>query len=87
MNLSRLNATITSRVQHLHGVLFMVYAAGSAFCLYTCIFALRKAFGVGTYEGMDVAGLSFKSWMVILQVLGYMLSKFIGPFSFSHVFS
>jgi hypothetical protein len=78
MNLSRLNATITSRVQKLNGALFMIYAAGSAFCLYTCIFALRKAFGVGTYEGMDVAGLSFKSWMVILQVLGYMLSKFIG---------
>ena len=50
----------------------------SAFCLYTSIFALRKAFGVATYEGLSFAGHSFKVWMVVIQVVGYMLSKFIG---------
>lgn len=30
------------------------------------------------YENMSVWGAGFKSWMVIFQVLGYMLSKFIG---------
>lgn len=59
-------------------LVFTVFAAATAFCLYTCIFALRKAFGVATYEGMTFLGLGFKSWMVIMQVLGYMLSKFIG---------
>jgi hypothetical protein len=57
---------------------FSLYTAATAFCLYTCIFALRKAFGVATYEGMVWAGASFKVWMVISQMLGYMLSKFIG---------
>lgn len=55
-----------------------MYTAVSAFCLYTCIFALRKTFGVATYENMSVGGVDFKVWMVIFQVLGYMLSKFIG---------
>lgn len=57
---------------------FALYASFSAFCLYTCIFALRKAFGAATYEGLTFAGHSFKVWMVIAQMLGYMLSKFIG---------
>jgi MFS family permease len=57
---------------------FALYASFSAFCLYTCIFALRKAFGVATYEDMTFAGHSFKVWMVVFQVVGYMLSKFIG---------
>ena len=57
---------------------FALYVSFSAFCLYTCIFALRKAFGVATYEGLTFAGHSFKVWMVVFQVVGYMLSKFIG---------
>ena len=69
---------LTRRLRASDTWVFTTYAALSAFCLYTCIFALRKAFGVATYEGMTFAGLGFKSWMVIMQVLGYMLSKFIG---------
>lgn len=69
---------LDNRIRGLHGPAFVLYASLSAFCLYTCIFALRKAFGVATYEGMTVAGIGFKSWMVIMQVVGYMLSKFIG---------
>lgn len=57
---------------------FALYAAISAFCLYTCIFALRKAFGVATYDGLTFLGYSFKVWMVVFQLVGYMLSKFIG---------
>ncbi|MCU0418721.1 MAG: DUF5690 family protein [Cyclobacteriaceae bacterium] len=61
-----------------HTFWFGLYTAATAFCLYTCIFALRKAFGVATYQGLEWAGASFKVWMVISQMLGYMLSKFIG---------
>ena len=72
------NHPITRWLQSTNGVWFSFYVAVSAFCLYTCIFALRKTFGVATYEGLTVWGHSFKVWMVISQVLGYMLSKFIG---------
>ena len=69
---------ITRWLQTTGGFWFSFYVAVSAFCLYTCIFALRKTFGVATYEGIQVWGHSFKVWMVISQVIGYMLSKFIG---------
>ncbi len=61
-----------------NGIWFSVYAAGSAFCLYTCVYAFRKAFAVATFEGLFYLGISYKVWLVIFQVLGYALSKFIG---------
>lgn len=69
---------ITSWLEQTNGLWFTLYVSITAFCLYTCIFALRKTFGVATYENMSVWGADFKVWMVIFQVLGYMLSKFIG---------
>lgn len=69
---------ITQWLSRTNGFWFSFYTAASAFCLYTCIFALRKTFGVATYENMAVGGVDFKVWMVIFQVIGYMLSKFIG---------
>lgn len=57
---------------------FSVYAAGTAFCLYTCVFAFRKTFSVATFEDLAYAGVSYKVWLVIFQVLGYAAAKFIG---------
>ena len=43
------------------------------------MYAFRKPFSAASYEGIDdMWGLSFKSAIVIAQVLGYTLSKFIG---------
>lgn len=69
---------ITRWLSKTNGFWFSLYTASAAFCLYTCIFALRKTFGVATYENNAVAGIDFKVWMVIFQLVGYMLSKFIG---------
>jgi len=69
---------ITTWLKQTTGFWFTFYVAVSAFCLYTCIFALRKTFGVATYEGYQLWGVGYKVWMVIFQVVGYMLSKFIG---------
>jgi len=76
--LSSPKSKITSWLEQTNGLWFTLYVSITAFCLYTCIFALRKTFGVATYENMSVWGADFKVWMVIFQVLGYMLSKFIG---------
>lgn len=57
---------------------FVLVTSTTAFGLYTCIFALRKAFGVGTYAELSWLGVGFKSWMVIFQVVGYLVSKFVG---------
>ena len=50
----------------------------SAFLCYTGMYAVRKSFLAGQYLETDIMGLHFKTVLVISQVLGYMLSKFIG---------
>jgi len=72
------NSKITNWLARTNGLGFSLYVSITAFCLYTCIFALRKTFGVATYENMSLWGADYKVWMVIFQVVGYMLSKFIG---------
>jgi MFS family permease len=69
---------ITKWLSNASGFEFSLYTALSAFGLYLCVFALRKTYNVALYEGYEFAGVSYKVWMVLSQVIGYMLSKFIG---------
>ncbi|WP_276496913.1 DUF5690 family protein [Pontibacter litorisediminis] len=55
-----------------------LYAAVVVFLAYTMIFGFRKSFTVATFDGMEVAGYSYKTLLVISQVLGYLLAKFYG---------
>jgi MFS family permease len=55
-----------------------LYAALSAFLTYTVIFGFRKSFTVCTFDGMQFAGISYKTALVLSQVFGYMLAKFYG---------
>ena len=56
----------------------LLVAATAAFCTYFCMYAFRKPFTAGTYAGEEFSGLSLKAALVISQLAGYMLSKFIG---------
>lgn len=42
------------------------------------MYAFRKPFTVATFEDLSFAGVDYKIILIIAQVLGYMLSKFIG---------
>lgn len=57
---------------------FTLYASVAVFLVYTCIYSFRKTFTAATFSGQEFAGVSYKSWLVIAQVVGYALSKFIG---------
>ena len=61
---------------------FSAWTMGAAFCTYFCMYAFRKPFAVGTYEGSVelpfVAEMDLKILFVISQVLGYATSKFLG---------
>ena len=58
---------------------FTLFAVVTAFCAYACMYAFRKPYTAATFsDGPELFGLDFKSVLVISQVLGYMLSKFIG---------
>lgn len=69
---------ITSWLKRTNAFSFALYASVVSFCLYTCIFALRKTFGVATYEGLAYWGVDYKILMVTFQVIGYLISKFVG---------
>lgn len=55
-----------------------LYAALVVFCLYSSLFAFRKAFNVAAFDGFQLGGLDYKIILVITQVAGYMASKFYG---------
>ena len=62
-------------------VVFTSWAIVAAFGTYFCMYAFRKPFAVGTYEGAMTFGewdLTYKALFIISQVFGYCTSKFLG---------
>lgn len=70
-----------NRLKHLltHSkVFFIVWCMVAAFGTYFCMYAFRKPFTSGTYSGMSLFDLDYKAVLIIAQVFGYMVSKFLG---------
>ncbi|WP_052496146.1 DUF5690 family protein [Pedobacter lusitanus] len=59
-------------------VFFIIWCMLAAFGTYFCMYAFRKPFTSGTYTGMSLWDLDYKAVLIIAQVFGYMLSKFMG---------
>jgi MFS family permease len=59
-------------------VAFTLLASASAFGAYACMYAFRRPFTVGTFDGRELWGFKFKVLLVVAQMLGYALSKFTG---------
>jgi len=61
---------------------FATWAIVAAFSTYFCMYAFRKPFAAGVFEGeVEVPGVGpvgYKTVLIISQVLGYCLSKFMG---------
>ncbi|MGJ7029894.1 DUF5690 family protein [Niabella hirudinis] len=56
-----------------------IFIVISVFLCYTAMYAIRKSFLAGQYKNLDLGhGWDAKTILVISQVLGYMVSKFIG---------
>jgi MFS family permease len=70
--------TITSQVKNRNDRAIAVSAAIVSFLTYTMVYGFRKGFTVCSFEGMHYAGISYKVWLVIIQVLGYASSKIYG---------
>ncbi len=56
----------------------LLLSATAAFCAYFCMYAFRKPFTAATFEDSEMFGLGLKTVLVLSQLLGYTLSKFIG---------
>jgi MFS family permease len=59
-------------------ILFIAWCMLAAFGTYFCMYAFRKPFNAGVYKGYELFGIDYKAVLIIAQVLGYMISKFIG---------
>jgi hypothetical protein len=69
---------IQKRLQNAHHLTFSLYAALVAFGTYSCMYAFRKPFTSGIFEGVTFLGIDYKIWLVITQTIGYACSKFYG---------
>lgn len=71
---------LTPLLERAPGPVFVAYAIVAAFCTYFCMYAFRKPFAAAKFEGEIFFGtmVQLKTAIVISQILGYALSKYIG---------
>ena len=61
------------------GLIFSIYAISAAFSCYFCMYAFRKPYTAIGYESYDsLWGLDYKIALILAQLFGYTLSKFLG---------
>jgi len=82
---------ITLWLERAPAYVFVTYAIFTAFVTYFCMYAFRKPFAAAKFEGLrvgflqnvtlwgiDFGNIQLKTALVISQIVGYTLSKFIG---------
>jgi MFS family permease len=69
---------ITNWLAKKKGVVPTLYLSILAFLVYACMYGLRKPFTVAAFQGITLWGMDYKALLIISQVVGYALSKFIG---------
>lgn len=74
-NLLQINETTRKR---LFDFLFILWAGGAALLSYSLVYALRKPFTAASFENAEFFDLDYKVVVTISQILGYVISKFIG---------
>ena len=76
-----MNITIPAfqkRLASAHPAVVPLYAAIVAFLTYSCMYAFRKPFTSATFNGITAFGINYKILLVVAQLIGYTLSKFLG---------
>jgi hypothetical protein len=76
-------SAVTRWLERASPAVFAAWAIAAAFTTYFCMYSFRKPFGAATFEdagAITLVGLSmnYKILLIISQVVGYCLSKFIG---------
>jgi len=71
---------LTSFLERAPAPVFVVVAIIASFTTYFCMYAYRKPFAAAKFEGIQFLGttIGLKTAVVISQILGYALSKYIG---------
>ena len=57
---------------------FVLFAAFAAFITYLSMYAFRKPFTAATFDGLSFMGIDYKILLIISQLIGYTISKYLG---------
>ncbi len=64
---------------HANSAAFVAVAGLAAFSTYFCMYAFRKPVAAASFDGFDpVFGMDYKVAVIVFQLVGYALSKWIG---------
>src|SRR6266566_290368 len=79
-NQTQARRTLTAWLEKAPAPVFAMYAIVAAFSTYFCMYAFRKPFAAAKFEGEFFLGttVALKTAIVISQIIGYALSKYIG---------
>ncbi len=71
---------LTGWLERAPGAVFVAVAVAAAFSTYFAMYAFRKPFAAATFDGQFFLGtqVALKTAIVISQIVGYALSKYIG---------
>jgi hypothetical protein len=69
---------LTAWLRRASPAVFSSYAIFAAFTAYFCMYGFRKPFAAASFAGEGVLGMDLKTTLVLSQVIGYTLSKFLG---------
>ena len=69
------NKTSRRRVSDLF---FILWAGGAALLSYSLVYMLRKPYTAAAFEDLEVFNMDYKVAVTIVQILGYVVSKFMG---------
>lgn len=70
--------TKNSSRKRLSDFLFILWAGGAALLSYSLVYALRKPYTAATFEDVEFFGMDYKVVVTISQIVGYVISKFVG---------
>ena len=69
---------LKAKLKTVKNLYLTIYISIAAFLIYACMYGLRKPFTVAEFRGLSLWGVDYKALLIISQVFGYALSKFIG---------
>jgi MFS family permease len=68
-----------NRNEKLYGnIQFILHASLAAFITYLSMYAFRKPFTAATYDGLKLWSIDYKILLILSQLLGYTVSKYLG---------
>lgn len=68
----------TALQKRMSDCLFILWAGGTALLSYSLVYALRKPYTAAAFADLEFWGIDYKVVVTVAQILGYVISKFIG---------